>query len=163
MDIVKSEQAKSLTLERMTIILQNVNSGIYRLWLITRFARLYHLQNLVERCRAANWRRTTDVLPGATYVGLPYTTQIFFRERRTSVSSPSRKTAHRMRLPRPLRHSWVLNVDSYRTNDGYLFEILSFIFDNARHTAQQPYLCTTIHTSQRLGAWKKITRKYKIQ
>jgi len=38
MGIVKSEQAKSLTLERLMIMLQNVNSEIYGFWLITPFA-----------------------------------------------------------------------------------------------------------------------------
>jgi len=38
MGIVKSEKAKSLNLERMMIMLQNVNSEIYRFWLITPFS-----------------------------------------------------------------------------------------------------------------------------
>jgi hypothetical protein len=167
MGILNSEQAKSLILEWMTIMLQNVNSEIYRFWLITPFADCA-ICKPVECCRAAKRWRTTDVAPGATYVGLPYTIQTFFRERGKSVSFPPQQTAHRKRFPCPLWDSWVLNVDSHRTNEGSFSETLSLIFDNARRTAHRTYLCTiatlgpylttvTLHSSQRFGARRKKT------
>jgi hypothetical protein len=86
------------------------------------------MHKLVEGCRAAKRWRTTDVPPRATYVGLPHTIQTFFRERARSVSLPPQQTAHRKKLPCPICDSWVLNVDSHRTNEGSLSEMLSLIF-----------------------------------
>jgi len=118
MGIVKSERAKSLTLERMMkIMLQNVNSEIYRFWLITPFADCTICIDLWNVIVLQSGDAGQMSLLGATFVGLPYTIQTFFPERGKSVSFPPQQTAHCKRLLCPLCDSWVLNVDSHRTNE----------------------------------------------
>lgn len=154
-------------------MLQNVNSEICRFQLITPFADCticIGLWNVVVQ-RSGDVRQIS--LLGATYVGLPYTIQTFFHERGMSASFPPQQIAHRKILPCPLCDSWVLNVDSHRTNEGSLSEMLSLIFDNTRRTAHRTYSFTiailgsqlttaTLHSSQRFGARRK--KKYpKVQ
>ena len=147
-------------------MLQNVNSEICRFQLITPFADCticIGLWNVVVQ-RSGDVRQIS--LLGATYVGLPYTIQTFFHERGMSASFPPQQIAHRKILPCPLCDSWVLNVDSHRTNEGSLSEMLSLIFDNTRRTAHRTYSFTiailgsqlttaTLHSSQRFGARRK--------